>query len=267
MPVTIAGEAAALQALPDSCRLQLVFGDEFTSQSIAARELGIARWTAHTPWSGDFGDAVFSDPGADGPFSVVDGMLRITASKGGGDKWHSGLIAAADASGRGQGLQYGYYETRVKLPRGPGTWPSFWLSTLRPAGTKGPSVEIDVFEYYGHDSGSFQSAVHVWTEDPHLGKHETHKTEVPDHSLTDQFHTFGVWTQPSMIIFYLDGRAFWEFPTPEQLILPLFPMVDLALGSGFPIDKTPDPSTLFVDYVHMYRVASQGESCPKKRGG
>jgi hypothetical protein len=29
-------------------------------------------------------------------------------------------------------------------------------------------------------------------------------------------------------------------------------MVDLALGGGWPIDKTPDPSVMQVDYVRAY---------------
>jgi hypothetical protein len=29
-------------------------------------------------------------------------------------------------------------------------------------------------------------------------------------------------------------------------------MVDLALGGGWPIDQTPDPSKLYVDYIRVY---------------
>jgi hypothetical protein len=43
----------------------------------------------------------------------------------------------------------------------------------------------------------------------------------------------------------------------------MYPLVNLALGSGYPIDKTPDPSTLLVDYVHVYgRDAGPPEGCP-----
>ncbi|MCJ2056312.1 hypothetical protein MKL09_07090, partial [Methylobacterium sp. J-048] len=45
-----------------------------------------ARWSAHTPWNGDFGDAqfidpidIFADPEKNAPFIVKDGILKIRA--------------------------------------------------------------------------------------------------------------------------------------------------------------------------------------------
>jgi hypothetical protein len=32
----------------------------------------------------------------------------------------------------------------------------------------------------------------------------------------------------------------------------LIVLVDLALGSGWPIDRTPNPSIMQIDYVHVY---------------
>jgi len=32
----------------------------------------------------------------------------------------------------------------------------------------------------------------------------------------------------------------------------MYIMVDLALGGGWPIDKTPNPSYMFVDWVRVY---------------
>jgi beta-glucanase (GH16 family) len=93
-------------------------------ESISSHRIGPARWTAHTPWGGDFGDASFMDPEPGGPFKIRDGILSITASKNQG-RWTSGLIAAADATGAGSGTRYGYFEARMKMPPGPGTWPPF----------------------------------------------------------------------------------------------------------------------------------------------
>jgi hypothetical protein len=44
--------------------------------------------------------------------------------------------------------------------------------------------------------------------------------------------------------FFLDGKEFWRHPKPRERDAPLYPIVNLALGSGWPIDKTPDPSVL-----------------------
>jgi beta-glucanase (GH16 family) len=263
---------SALAAEPGtSCEFRPVLIEEFNEETapnrrietIASNRLGPARWTAHTPWNGDFGDAQFLDPHPRGPFSMKDGILSITASKNSEGKWTSGLIAAADSTGAGFGTRYGYFEVRMKMPRGPGTWPAFWLAALKPADQRDGNVEVDVIEYYGQFTDSYRSVVHVWFNDPakHRGKDE--KIDVPNNSLVDDFHTFGVDVSPQAIVFFKDGQRVWSHPTPPELTYPLYPLVNLALGSGWPIDKTPNPSTLLVDYVHVYgRDAGPPEGCP-----
>ena len=139
-----AAERLAAQTANASCELRPVFMENFDEETapnqrietIAPDRIGPARWTAHTPWNGDFGDARFADPlPQGGPFKISGGILSITASKDDEGHWSSGLIAAADATGAGFGTRYGYFEARMKLPPGPGTWPAFWLAALRPAGS------------------------------------------------------------------------------------------------------------------------------------
>jgi hypothetical protein len=60
---------------------------------------------------------------------------------------------------------------------------------------------------------------------------------------------------PDSVTYYLDRRPVWQQPTPPELRTPLYPLVDLALGSGFSIENTPDPSVLQVDYMRVYRPA------------
>jgi hypothetical protein len=255
-----------------SCELRPVMIENFDEESVPNRRLesissariGPARWTAHTPWSGDFGDARFADPGPGGPFNLKDGILSITASKDREGRWSSGLIAAADATGAGSGTRYGYFEVRMKLPPGPGTWPAFWLAALKPvAGSSDGNVEIDVIEYYGQFTSSYQAVVHVWYKDPAKSRGQNLKIDVPDNSLVDAYHTFGVDVSPQAIVFFRDGKPVWSQPTPPELDGPMYPLVNLALGSGWPIDRTPNPSTLLVDYVHVYgRDAGPPEGCP-----
>jgi len=71
--------AGANQAV--RCPTDIVMNETFDTLSVSPDRIGPARWTAHTPWNGDFGDARFMDPGPDGPFSVSDGILSITARK------------------------------------------------------------------------------------------------------------------------------------------------------------------------------------------
>src|SRR5947209_19573545 len=146
----------------DMCDFKPIMNEDFSSLIVHARTLDGARWTAHTPWNGDFGGAHFVDPGPNGPFTVKDGALSITASRAPDGRWRSGLLAAADSSGAGTGVQNGYFEARMRFPPGPGVWPAFWLATLKPAKDASPGVEIDAVEYYGHSDATFSSALHVW---------------------------------------------------------------------------------------------------------
>jgi len=240
-----------------------VFLEEFDKLRASPNRVGPARWTTHTPWWGDFGDARFTRPRADGPFSVEDGILSIKAWKDKKGEWRSGLLAAADRSGRGSGAQYGYFETRMKFPPGPGTWPAFWLMPLAAVDSVDPRVEIDVVEYYGHRTDQFHSVIHLHYEDREKRWSEGTVSPVADQLLIDQFNTYGVDISPDWIVFFLNREEVWRQPTPEALNYPMYPLVNLALGSGWPIDQTPDPSILLVDYV---RVFARGPATDCKPG-
>lgn len=246
-----------------SCEMQEIFVEDFNDLSISSNKIGPARWTAHTPWGGDFGDAQFIDPYPNGPFSVKDGILSITATKSASGKWKSGIIAAADATGAGAGTRYGYFETRIKMPPGPGTWPAFWLAALKPVAGSDGNVEIDVIEYYGQFTAAYQSVVHIWYKDISKKRGENKIIQVPPNSLTENFHTYGVDISPKEIVFFRDRVKIWSFPTPPELTGPMYPLVNLALGSGWPIDNTPNPSVLLVDYVKVWsRDSGPPEGCP-----
>ena len=274
LPVLLAALPVSMPATaPPDCQWQLAFAEEFTSLAIAPRNLGPGaghiRWTAHTPWNGDFGDAAFADPATvpgagagKGPFSLDADGLRITASRDDTGHWHSGLIAAADASGRGTGVRFGYFEARMKLPPGPGTWPAFWLMSLAPAHDPAPAVEIDVMEYYGHATAAYQAALHVWYrgKDRAASRHMLRAIPVTAGALVGQWHDYGVRVGPREVIWYLDRAEVWRQPTPPELTGPLYPLVDLALGSGYSVRDTPNPTVLTLRDVRLYRDVSG--SCP-----
>ena len=246
----------------DMCAFDLVFADEFDDLSVNPWLLENKRWIAHTPWNGDFGDARFLNPGPDGPFAIEDGKLAITARKTRPDRWGSGLLAAGDKTGAGTGERFGYFEARMKMPPGPGLWPAFWLVSLRPTSVKSPKIEIDVVEYYGHRTHTYSLAMHVWKLREEDGSNRSTGDRIPvsPGSLTQEFHTYGVEVDPQWVTYYLDRREVARFPTPAEHHDPLHPIVNLAMGPGYPIDRTPDPSTLYVDYVRIYsRVAPAGD--------
>ena len=259
------GPSIAASDMPlDLCDFQLVFSEDFDELSVAPWMLDGKRWTAHTPWAGDFGDARFADPGPDGPFRIDNSQLVITARKNAAGKWQSGLLAAADQTGQGTGLPYGYFEARMKMPPGPGTWPAFWLISLKPRSDKRPKVEIDVLEYYGHRDDAYQVAWHVWFEPPDEDKKRGggDMLDVPAGSLIERYNRFGVEVTPEQVTYYFNRQPVASFPTPpehNEFRMPLYPLVNLALGSGWPIDETPNPSELYVDYVRIYERMPAGQ--------
>jgi beta-glucanase (GH16 family) len=256
-----ADAAPAVGQTLDLCRFRPTFTEDFNSLSVSARGESDSRWIAHTPWNGDFGDATFADPGPDFPFRVQDGILQIEARKGPDGKWQSGLLASATPTTAGFAQRYGYFEMRAELPPGPGTWPGFWLNSNLPQDAKQPSVEVDVIEYYGQFTDAYHSAVHVWDKvDPKQSRVEDHVTAVPAGSLTSGFHTYGVDVESDWITFYLDRHETWRVATPAELSDPLLILVNLALGSGWPIDQTPSPSIMKVDYVHVFAPRPAGET-------
>src|SRR5882762_11827271 len=209
--LNIPGAHAASAQTSSSCEFRPVMIENFDEEtapnrrieSISSSRIGPARWTAHTPWGGDFGDATFTDPGPGGPFKIKDGILSITASKNQEGRWTSGLIAAADATGAGSGTRYGYFEARMKMPPGPGTWPAFWLAALKPIEQRDGNVEVDVIEYYGQFTDSYRSVVHVWFTDPVRKRGKDQRIDFPDGALVSDYHTFGVDISPLAIVFFL----------------------------------------------------------------
>lgn len=229
---------------------ELTFDENFDKLDVSPWGPG-TRWIAHTPWGGDFGDAPFADPAPGFPFTTENGVLRIEARKGADDKWKSGLLSSADQGGHGFFQQFGYFEIRAKLPPGPGVWPAFWLIANKDPKT---SAEIDILEYYGVGPDIYHSTVHVWPKTKDVEKQTYHiQHSVPFGSLSDDFHTYGASVQDDWIVFYLDRKEMGRIATPPEHKRPMFILLDLALGSGWPIDKTINPSYMYVDYVRAYR--------------
>lgn len=236
----------------DLSSYELTFDENFDQLDVSPWGPG-TRWIAHTPWAGDFGDAAFTDPSPGFPFMIERGVLRIEARKDSSGKWRSGLLSSTDPSGKGFLQQFGYFEMHAKLPPGPGVWPAFWLIANQDDKT---SAEIDVVEYYGHAPDIYHSTVHVWPKEKDSGiQKQTFSIQhkVPYGSLYNSFRSYGVSVEADWIIFYLDRREMGRVKTPKEHHRPMFILLNLALGSGWPITDTISPSYMYVDYVRAYK--------------
>lgn len=229
---------------------KITFGDEFDGPlDVSALGPG-TKWIAHTPYGGDFGDSKFTDPEENFPFSVINGILRIEAKKE-GDQWKSGLLCSVDTEGNGFAQQYGYFEMRAKFPEGPGTWPAFWLLALQKL--KDPSAmgfEVDIVEQYGREPSVLHTVLHWWYPDE---KHKSSENKFTVKNMSEEFHTYGFLWNENQMIWYFDSVELWRQATPNESKTPMYVLVNLALGPGWPIDKTPNPSFMLVDYIRVYK--------------
>jgi beta-glucanase (GH16 family) len=230
---------------------QLTFEESFDSLDVSAWGERSSRWIAHTPWNGDFGDARFTDPAPGFPFTTDQGILKIEARKEADGTWRSGLLSSVNPKGEGFSQQFGYFEAKMKLPPGKGVWPAFWLIGLDRSKY---TAEIDVLEYYGRAPYEFSMGFHIWRQSQG-GQNSTggYWQKVQDGILNSDYHTYGVDIQADKTSFYFDRKFIWSFDTPKEFHMPFYPLVNLALGSGWPIDETPNPSILLVDYIHVYQ--------------
>ncbi|GAA2253868.1 hydrolase [Streptomyces ruber] len=144
---------------------------------------------------------------------------------------------------------YGHVEARMKLPRGQGVWPAFWMLGQDFGEVGWPdSGEIDVMENVGHEPSTVHGTLHGpgYSGEGGIGAGYT----LPDgQAFADGFHTFAVDWEPGKISWSVDGEVF-QTRTPADLNgnpwvfdKPFFLILNLAVGGYWPGD--PDGSTAF----------------------
>jgi beta-glucanase (GH16 family) len=140
---------------------------------------------------------------------------------------------------------YGFAEARVRVPKGKGLWPAFWLL---PANYDWPP-EIDIFEIFGDRPDRTTMDVHFAG-----GGNAGAAWSGPDFSAG--WHTFGLDWSPSALIFYVDGVERWRFTDASRIPnVPMYPVFDLAIQGDNPPDATtPFPSYFDVDYVRVWQA-------------
>jgi beta-glucanase (GH16 family) len=157
---------------------------------------------------------------------------------------------------------YGRIEARMKLPRGRGVWPAFWM-----LGDNIPQVgwptcgEIDVMEQLGHDPGRVYGTIHGpgYSGGNGLGSSMVLRDGA---ALSDAYHVFAVDWAPDKIEWSLDGAVYFsrtaaQLPAGTRWVFdaPAFLLLNLAVGGNWPGNPdatTTFPQTLLVDYVRVY---------------
>jgi len=192
-----------------------------------------------------------------------NGRLVITARKESrnGKNYTSARINTRDRFA----FRYGRIEARMKLPKGQGLWPAFWLLPQDPAyGTWAASGEIDIVEARNPGStggNTIYGTLHYGGQSPnnvYSGEQYAVATDV-----TADFHVFALEWDEAEIRWYVDGILFavrntWSTtaaPFPAPFNKPFYILLNVAVGGNFPGSPTAStvfPVTMEVDYVRVY---------------
>ena len=252
--INVTQEAALKSNAPEGYKL--VWNDEFNSGS----ELNGNDWTHEVKNAGWVNNELqeyvnHKTPEGNLVTEVRNGKLRITALKENG-KIYSGRVYAKVK----EGWTYGYIEASIKLPKGKGTWPAFWMMPVN--FTSWPADgEIDIMEEVGGHANYVSSSLHA---NAHVHSNNTQVThEMYCAGAEDEFHTYAIlWTHDN-ITTYVDGkvqlsydnrglgRDDWPYDDPFYVIFNL--AWGGSWGGTYGIDESALPATMEIDYVRVFQ--------------
>ncbi len=163
-------------------------------------------------------------------------------------------------------VTYGRVEARIKIPRGQGVWPAFWMLGSNIDQVEWPKCgEIDIMESIGREPAVVHGTIHGpgYSGDKGIGA----PFSLRHGRFADHYHVFAVEWEPNRIRFYVD-RKLYATRTPADLPegakwvfdQPFFLLLNFAVGGdwpGFPDSSTQFPQQMLVDYVRVYRRADQ----------
>jgi beta-glucanase (GH16 family) len=166
-------------------------------------------------------------------------------------------------------------------PNAIGTWPGFWLMTdyltdYNKLKDKTPVDELDIIEAYGGEGPGSPNAddrymitPHCWNQGDEGKAVETkafqalhnpirlRKAGIPS-TWFEALHTYGCKVTESDTTYYCDDVEVGRHATlPLSKKQPLFFMVNLATGGGWPVDlsRYHGLADMYVDYVRVYQQA------------
>jgi beta-glucanase (GH16 family) len=163
---------------------------------------------------------------------------------------------------------YGRIEARIKIPRGQGLWPAFWMLGSNVDSVGWPVCgEIDIMENIGHEPSTVHGTVHGpgYSGGKGIGGPYVLGGRA---AFADDFHIFAVEWETNRIRWYADSQLYftvastnipggtqWVFTQPESLLL------NVAVGGGWPGNPngtTTFPQRMTVDYVRVYTRSAVG---------
>ena len=259
----------------DPASWQLVWSDEFNgaagkapNANVWGNEIGDGTAYGITGWGND--ELEYYTPGGANAAADGNGNLVITTQEADGSlqcyygpcKYTSARLLTKNRFE----VAYGRVEARVKVPRGAGLWPAFWMLGTDIDRVSWPmSGEIDIMENVGRLPNQVFGTLHG---PGYSGGNSYGKVLDLGKPVADDFHTFAVEWQPDKIIWLLDGAPYFT-ATPADPFLagkqwvynhPFYMLLNVAVGGNFGGAVSPDtifPQQTLVDYVRLYQAAPE----------
>jgi beta-glucanase (GH16 family) len=188
---------------------------------------------------------------------VENGMLKITAIKE--QYLGSGYTSARIISKGKYEKKYGRIEARIKLPRGKGLWPAFWMLGANSDNVIWPQCgEIDIMEYLGNSPTKIFGTVHG--PGYSAGESISKNFFLSNSRFDTDFHIFGIEWDENRVNFYVDDSLYHSV-TPEDVPgewvfnQSFYMILNIAVGGnlpGAPNGETPFPQEMLVDYIRVY---------------
>ena len=239
----------------------LVFSEEFDAplQSGGRTPLPDAsKWSFETGGGGwgnnELQEYVPGFLGSDTTTVIRDGVLTIRVLE------REGKVLSARMNTKEEWL-YGYFEARLLLPSGKGTWPAFWMM---PRDFKSWPLdgEIDIMEHVGYDPGVVHFSIHTESYNHVDGTQKTATKAVPD--FDKAYHIYALEWTPELIRGFIDGEEYFTFANDKRgdkntwpFDKPFYLKLNLAWGGNWGGQKGIDPSALpaeyKADYVRVYQ--------------
>ncbi len=251
IPVTQKGKPAVNVNTPEG--YTLVWNDEFNDGSKPSAE-----WFYETGGGGwgnnELQTYVSGDKDGDQLAAVKDGILRLTAKKINGTVYSIRMNT-------NKSWTYGYFEARLKLTKGKGTWPAFWMM---PKNYKAwpDDGEIDIMEHVGYDPNRVHASIHTKAYNHAINTQKTAQKLVP--TAQDEFHIYAVEWTADFIKGYIDGEVYFTFQNDKAgnkdtwpFNAPFYLKLNLAWGGNWGgaqgIDESVLPATYEIDYVRVFQ--------------
>ncbi|MGL5019448.1 MAG: glycoside hydrolase family 16 protein, partial [Luteolibacter sp.] len=208
--VTLAATAApaTAQAIPGRT---LLWADEF-SQADGTKP-DSAKWGYDTGGTGWGNNELQNYTDRTENARIEGGQLVIEARKEnlGGRAYTSARLLTRDKVS----WTYGRIEARIKIPKGQGIWPAFWMLGTNIGSVGWPLCgEIDIME----NIGSLPSTLYGTIHGPGYsgGGGISGNTVLAGAALGDDFHVYAIEWEENRIRWFLDGQQFFTL-TPANL--------------------------------------------------